>query len=201
MCGPLVVVPLVMAAMSAAQGAMSAHDQAKATGAAMDQQNKQKAQLIKQMNIENANSDLQTKDDLQQSFVRSSDINLQGVHNEGVLRAAIGESMLSGHSMDRLMNNLTGDEARAQADTAEEYQRKYQSNYTDKLSRFENTKAQVNGMAPVPVTSKLAQAVSITTGAIKTGAAAYAGGAAGGATTAGQVMGGMSGGFSAMGSQ
>lgn len=194
MCAPLAI-PVAMMAMAAAQGAMSAKDQAKQAGAAIDQQRKQKAEMIKQMNISNANSDLQTKQDLQDSFVQASDINLQGVHNEGIVRAAIGESMLSGHSMDRIMTDITGEEARASAQNSESYSRKYQNNFIDKMSNYEQTKANITGMAPIATPNKLATALNVVSGVAKAGASSYAGMKAGGDTTSGQVMGGLKGGL------
>lgn len=196
MCEPMTITAGVMAVAAMASSAMSAHDQAKAQGKAIDAQNKQKSELVRQMNIENANTDLEVKDKLQQSFVSATDINLQGVHNQGIMRAAIGESMLTGNSMDRIMNDVIGQESHALAQNSLAYQRDYQNLYVNKLQSYENTKAQLAGMAPVNVTSKLSQAVAITSSGVRAGASAYAGGMAGGSTTAGQVMGGIAGGMS-----
>lgn len=194
MCAPLAI-PIAMMAMAAAQGAMSAHDSAKQAGAAIDQQHKQNAEAIKQMNIANADSDLEVKDKLQQSFVKSSDINLQGVHNEGIVRAAIGESMLSGHTMDRIMSDISGQEAHAQAENSENYHRQYQAAYINKLGNYENTKAQILGRAPIQTPNRLAEALNTVGNVVQAGASSYAGMKAGGSTTSGQTLGALKGGF------
>lgn len=196
MCEPMSITAGVMGGMSLLQGGMAAKDQAKQVGAAIDQQNKTKAELIKQMNISNANSDLEVKQKLQDSFVQSSDINLQGVHNEGIMRAAIGESMLSGHSMDRMMADVIGEEARAQTQNSENYERDYQNAYLDKLTNYENTKAQITGMPSINRPSRLATGISTFGGAATSAFGAYMGAkGAEDTTTSGKVLGGIKGGL------
>lgn len=195
MCGPLAI-PIAMAAASAAQSAMAAKDAAKAAGAAEDQQRKQKMELIKGMNIKNQDLTLQDKQNLQDTLYQKSENNLQAVKAMGSVRAAIGESMLRGHSMERIQRDTEGQLIRANAGLQENYERDYSKIYIQREQNKVNTAAQIKGMAPVQMPDKTAELVG---GVAKAGAAfasSYAGGMGGGG-----AMGALSSGMSTVSSQ
>ncbi|MGC5647883.1 UNVERIFIED_CONTAM: hypothetical protein RF648_18095 [Kocuria sp. CPCC 205274] len=178
-----------MAGASLAGAAMSAKDKAKQAGLAESQQRLQQAEMIKQTNIQNQDLTLQDKQNLQDMFAQKSDNNLQSIQSQGLVRAAIGESGLKGHSMERIQRDVEGQRIRANAGLQENYQRDYSKLYIQRLSNKENTKAQLAGMAPVQMPNRTAEAVGGILGAVKTGAATYFGGQTGGMS--GAISGGL----------
>lgn len=180
MCEPTTITMGVMAAGSLAGAAMSAKDKAKQAGLAEDAQRKQKLEIIKQTNIQNQDTILQDKQNLIDTMSQMSSNNLQGIKNLGMVRAAVGESMLTGHSMDRVQHSAEAELARANAGLQENYERDYSKLYIQRLQNKQQANAQIAGMAPVQMPNTTAEAIGGVLGAAKTAASTYYGGKEGG---------------------
>lgn len=171
MCEP---VSITMAVMAVAGAAMGAHDKAKAEGQAEDARRKSQIEMVKQMNIANADLNLQLKDKGDQARQQLTEVNLKSLRNRGMLNAAIGESGLSGNSMNRIKQVTQAESDRDAQSIRDNYQRDYQTIFANEVGNVENTKSQLKSSAPIFKTSRVADALNIASA----GANAY--GASGG---------------------
>lgn len=171
MCEP---VSIAMAVVAVAGAAMGAHGKAKAEGQAEDAKRKSQIEMIKQMNIANADLALQAKDKGEQAQQQMTEINLKSLRNRGMINAAIGESGIAGNSMNRIKQVTEAETSREKMGVLDNYQRDYQTIFANQVGNVANTKSQLNSMAPVMRTSKLASALDV----VSAGANAY--GASGG---------------------
>lgn len=167
MCEPTTI---AMAVVAVAGAAMSASEKAKAEGQAEDSRRKSQIEMIKQMNSANADLALEARDKAEQANQQMTEINLKALRNKGMVAAAIGESNLSGNSMDRIKRVSEAEASREKMSVMDNYQRDYGTIFANQLGNVENTKSQMRASAPVFRTSKLAQALDV--------ASAGAGGAA-----------------------
>lgn len=158
-------------------GVMQAKEQAKQIGAAEDQQRREKMEMIKSMNIQNQDLTLQDKQNMFDTFARKSDNNLEAIQANSVVRNAIGESGLTGRTVERVSRDTDAQRIRANAGLQENYERDYSKLYIQREANKQQTAAQIAGMAKIQHPSRTAQTVGILMGAASAGASAYFGGA------------------------
>lgn len=170
MCEP---VSIGMATVAVVGATMSAKDKAKGEGAAEDAQRRTAQEQVKQTNMANANLSLTAQDKQEEARKQLSQINLQATRNRGTIRAAVGESGLSGNSMRRIQNSVENEASNARTDVVDNYHRDYQSIFANQIANTENTKSAIKGQAQVIKTSGLSNALGI----ISAGANGYAAGA------------------------
>ncbi len=163
MCEP---VSIAMAVVAVAGAAMGAHDKAKAEGQAEDARRKSQIEMVKQMNIANADLSLQAKDKYDQAQQQMTEINLKSLRNRGMVAAAIGESNLAGNSMDRIKRVTAAETSREKMGVLDNYQRDYQTIFANQVGNVENTKSSMKSMAPVHKTSKLANALDVASAGV-----------------------------------
>lgn len=159
MCEP---VSIGMAVVGVAGAAMGARDQAKQEGRLIDAQRKQQHEMVRANNWANADAQMAIRDSNESTRSMLTETNIERMTNMSLLSTAISESNMRGRSMDRLMSvqNLQYD--MQESDTVLNYQRDYQAIFADRVGAAESTKAQIQGMAPIPRTSSLTHAVNIT---------------------------------------
>lgn len=169
MCNPAVA----MAGVGAAQGIMQARETAKAEGAAEDARRKNQIEMIRQMNYQNADLQLSLRDKHEQAQQQLTEINLTSLRNTGLVNAAIGESGISGASMDRIKRVTQAETSRERVGVMDNYQRDYQAIFADQVSNVENTKTQLRTMPKVRRTSLLSHALNIAAGTAQGAATGY----------------------------
>lgn len=150
---------MTMAILSATGATMGARDKAKAEGQAEDARRRSQIELVKQMNITNADLSLEAKDKAEQANHQLTEINLKSLRNRGMVTAAIGESNLAGNSMDRIKRVTEAETSREKMAVVDNYKRDYQAIFANQVGNVENTKSQLKSSAPVFRSSKLAQAL------------------------------------------
>ncbi|WP_171935779.1 hypothetical protein [Escherichia coli] len=158
MCEP---VSIGMGIMAVAGAAMSASSQAKAEGAAIDAQNRQAQEMVKQMNYSDANLKMQERDLKEQQMAELTETTLNGVRNQGMVRAAVAESGLEGNSMDRIERQVEGDTVKERAGITESYNRDYAAIFGNRIANIENTKSAIRGQGKIIKTSPLAHALNV----------------------------------------
>lgn len=171
MCEP---VSIGLGIMAVAGAVMGAHDKAKAEGAATDAQNRQSIEQLKQMNYADANMKMDQREAAEQAMNDLTTTNLNGIRNQGIVRAAVAESGLEGRSMDRIEREVEGDTVRERAGITENYQRDYASIFGNRIANIQNTKSAIDGKGAIIPTSPLSHALNV----VNAGASAY--GASGG---------------------
>ncbi|MCY4679386.1 internal virion protein B [Escherichia coli] len=116
-------------------------EQAKA--AQIDQGRRQSWQMVKEMNYNDANLKLESRDLIDSTVQEMTQANMNRVRNMGTIRAAIGEGMLEGNSMDRVQRVTEGDFLRESQGLTENYQRDYSVILGKRLANHENTVSQI----------------------------------------------------------
>lgn len=159
MCEPVTIGATVLGVAGATMGA---HDQAKQEGRLIDAQRRQQHEMVRANNWANADSQMAIQDSAESTRSMLTETNIERMTNLSLLSTAISESSMRGRSMDRLqrVQNLQYD--MQESDTVLNYQRDYQAIFAERVGAAESTKAQIQGMAPIPRTSKLTHAVNIT---------------------------------------
>jgi hypothetical protein len=171
MCEPVSIGAAVLAVAGTAVGA---HDRAKAEGAAEDARRKSQIEMVRQMNMANADQNLEIRDKTEQANQQMTEINLKTLRNRGMLSAAIGESGIAGNSVERIKRVTDAEASREKMGVLDNYQRDYQAIFANQVGNVENTKSQLRSSAPVFRTSKLANALDVASAGM--GAYAASGG-------------------------
>lgn len=118
----MAAIPIAMQGVSMVMGGMQG-EQAKA--AQIDQGRRQSMQMLKEMNYNEANLKLESRDLIDSTVQEMTQANMNRVRNMGTIRAAIGEGMLEGNSMERVQRVTEGDFLREPQGLTENYQRDY----------------------------------------------------------------------------
>lgn len=137
----MAAIPIALQGTSMLMGGMQAN-QAKA--AQIDQGRRQSWQMIKEMNYNDANLKLESRDLLDSTVQDLTQANMNRVRNMGTIRAAIGEGMLEGNSMERVARVTEGDFLRESQGITENYQRDYSVILGKRYANRENTVSQIN---------------------------------------------------------
>lgn len=137
----MAAIPVAMQGASMIMGGMQG-EQAKA--AQIDQGRRQSLQMVKEMNYNEANLKLESRDLIDSTVQEMTQANMNRVRNMGTIRAAIGEGMLEGNSMDRVQRVTEGDFLRESQGLTENYQRDYSVILGKRIANRENTVSQIN---------------------------------------------------------
>jgi DNA repair exonuclease SbcCD ATPase subunit len=135
-----------MAILAATSAAVSASEGAKAKGQMTDNERKQQNEVVKQANFAENDQKLATVDKQDEARRQLTEVNLQAIRNQGTINAAIGESGLSGNSMDRLKNSVANDASAQRMNITDNYTRDYQAIFANRVGSSENAKAAVRGL-------------------------------------------------------
>ncbi|WAK44887.1 putative Internal virion protein [Erwinia phage pEa_SNUABM_57] len=139
----MVAIPI---AMAAAQGLQSNMQGQQAAAAGIDQSRRQQMEMIKQMNYKDANLKLKERDLVDSTVQEMTQQNMNRVRNMGTIRAAIGEGMLEGNSMERVARVTEGDYLREQQGLTDNYHRDYSVILGERIANTEQTVSQINEM-------------------------------------------------------
>ena len=138
-----VAFPIARAAVSSISGQQQ---QAKAIASSNDESRRQAIQMVKESNIQNANSSLEQKQLLEDASQELTAQNMQKVQTMGTIRAAIGEGMLEGNSMDRIARIEEGKFIREANVVNDQYRRDYASLFAKQLGNTQSTADQIRMM-------------------------------------------------------
>lgn len=130
-------------AISGAQAISGQHTQAKMIAAQTAAGRRQAIELMKQTNIQNADLSLQARSKLEEASSELTSQNMQKVQALGSIRAAIGESMLEGSSMDRIKLVTEGQFIREANMVTENYRRDYQAIFAQQLGGTQGAASQI----------------------------------------------------------
>lgn len=184
----MVAIPM---AMAAASSAISSAQEAKAGKAQNKALAAQASENIKQASYQQADMNLNSRDKLEEATSENTANNMKRVQAMGTIRAAMGEGMLGGNSMDRVSRVSEGDYIRQNAQVTDQYKRDYASIFAKKVGVAESTESNVNSLNSQHVKgkSKLEIALGMGMAAGKAYAGSSAGGAAGAAGGSGSTGG------------
>lgn len=131
-------------AIAGAQAVGSQNAQAKMIASQTAAGRRQAFELMKQTNIQNADLSLQARSKLEEASSELTSQNMQKVQAMGSIRAAIGESMLEGASMDRIKRVTEGQFIREANMVTENYRRDYQAIFAQQLGGTQSAASQID---------------------------------------------------------
>lgn len=140
MCWPAAI-PI---ALSGVQAVSNQYTQSKMIAAQTAAGRRQAIELLKQTNIQNADLSLQARSKLEEASSELTSQNMQKVQAMGSIRAAIGESMLEGSSMDRIKRVTEGQFIREANMVTENYRRDYQAIFAQQLGGTQSAASQIS---------------------------------------------------------
>lgn len=130
-------------AMAGAQALSSQNSQNQATAAQIKAMREQSKEQLRQMNIQNADLSLQARSELETLQDDLTAHNMQKVQALGSVRAAIGEGMLEGASMERVQRVTEGDYIREANKLTDNYKRNYAAIFQQQVGLVQTTKSQI----------------------------------------------------------
>lgn len=131
-------------AIAGAQALGSQNAQAKMIASQTAAGRRQAFELMKQTNIQNADLSLQARSRLEEASSELTSQNMQKVQAMGSIRAAIGESMLEGSSMDRIKRVTEGQFIREANMVTDNYRRDYQAIFAQQLGGTQSAASQID---------------------------------------------------------
>ncbi|QBG78756.1 internal virion protein [Escherichia phage NC-A] len=131
-------------AIAGAQAIGSQNAQAKMIASQTAAGRRQAMELMRQTNIQNADLSLQARSRLEEASSELTSQNMQKVQAMGSIRAAIGESMLEGASMDRIKRVTEGQFIREANMVTENYRRDYQAIFAQQLGGTQSAASQID---------------------------------------------------------
>ncbi|QJT70321.1 protein inside capsid B [Enterococcus phage EFA-2] len=131
-------------AIAGAQAVGSQNAQAKMIASQTAAGRRQAMELMRQTNIQNADLSLQARSRLEEASSELTSQNMQKVQAMGSIRAAIGESMLEGASMDRIKRVTEGQFIREANMVTENYRRDYQAIFAQQLGGTQSAASQID---------------------------------------------------------
>ena len=131
-------------ALSGVQAVSNQYTQSKMIAAQTAAGRRQAIELLKQTNIQNADLSLQARSKLEEASSELTSQNMQKVQALGSIRAAIGESMLEGSSMDRIKRVTEGQFIREANMVTENYRRDYQAIFAQQLGGTQSAASQIS---------------------------------------------------------
>lgn len=133
-------------ALQGASMVMGGAQKDQATAAQIDQGRRRSIELVREMNYNDANLKLQSRDLLDNAVQDLTAANMDRVRNMGTIRAAIGEGNLEGNSMDRVERVTEGDYLREASGITESYHRDYSVILGNRYANVENTKNAIDNI-------------------------------------------------------
>lgn len=137
----------IPAALAAGSAIMGSKAQAEASAAQADAERRQKIQLIKSMNYEDANLRLQQTEVGEAAFGNISQSRLQAIQNEGAVRAAAAESGMEGNTINRVQRIVAMDSSREIQGIKDNYERDYAHLFANRVGNYETTVGQVDALS------------------------------------------------------
>lgn len=131
-------------AIAGAQAIGSQNAQAKMIASQTAAGRRQAMELMRQTNIQNADLSLQARSRLEEASSELTSQNMQKVQAMGSIRAAIGESMMEGASMDRIKRVTEGQFIREANMVTENYRRDYQAIFAQQLGGTQSAASQID---------------------------------------------------------
>lgn len=131
------VIPYALQGASMVAGGLQS-EQAKA--AQIDQGRRKSWEMVREMNYTDANLKLQSRDLIESTIQDMTQNNMSRVRNMGTIRAALGEGMLEGKSLERVERITEGDYLREAQGLTENYQRDYSVILGQRHANRDNTK-------------------------------------------------------------
>jgi len=169
MCEP---VSIVMSAVAAVGSIVDGKNQQKAAVKQEEARRKQKIEMMRQSNYKDANLQLQDMGNYDEARELLAEANLDAIETQASVSTAIGESNLSGRSMERIERQVANEALAVKTDINRSYERSYYNIYAQREANRNELISAYEGMPSVPQPDQLgliANTVGATAQGVVTG--------------------------------
>jgi len=166
MCEPVTIGMGVMAAVGAVGAISGQKDQATAIGDKRVQQQKQAVETIKQMNYKDAELQGQDRDNYDSAVRQLTDANINTIRNAGLINAAFAESGVEGRSVDAVIREVAGSDARNQDSIKAGYTDARRGIQSASETNRMQAQAAIQGMGTIRGPSAVSSALSVINGGL-----------------------------------
>lgn len=157
----------VMAVAGAASAASGQKDQARQIADAKVQQAKQATETIKQYNYKEAQLQGQDRDNYDNAVRQLTDANINTIRNSGLINAAFSESGVEGRSVDAVVREVAGGDARQADSIRAGYADSRRAIQQDSEVNAMQTTASLGGMGTIRGPSSVSSALGIINGGLQ----------------------------------
>lgn len=167
MCDPVTIGMGAMAAVGAAGALAGQKDQATAIGEARVQQQKQAVETIKQMNYKDQALQGQDRDNYDSAVRQLTDANINTIRNAGLIDAAFADSGVEGRSVDAVIREVAGSDARAADSIKAGYADSRRGIQSESEMNRMQARASISGMGTIRGPSAVSSALSVINGGLQ----------------------------------
>jgi hypothetical protein len=164
---------LGLAALGTISALSGQKDQADAVGRAREAQAAQARELVKQMNYKDVALNQQDRDNYDQAVKQLEENSINAIRNRGMIQAALSETGLEGRSVDALVREVEGSDARRADSIRANYTTQRRGIQYESEMSHSQTQGAITGMPSIAGPSAVSSALSVINGGMA-GAAAGA---------------------------
>lgn len=157
MCGPA----LAMAGASVGMQLLGNRAEDKAIGQQIAAQNAMKQQKVRELNYNLASLSREQVDQFDQAVTQLQGQSINSLRNQGMLYAALGETNLEGRSMDAVMREVEGQDARVSDSIRDSYGKSWQGLQYAKETNILETQSSLDGMPKIKTPSAFGRTLGV----------------------------------------
>lgn len=135
--------------------------QDKQIGSEIAKLNAQKREKVREMNYNIANLSQEQRDQFDQAVTQLQGNSINSIRNQGMIEAALGETGLEGRSMDSVMREVRGQDARVADSIRDSYGKSWTGLQYAKESSVMETQSSLDGMPTIKGPSGFSRALGI----------------------------------------
>lgn len=182
MCEPVTIGMAIVGAVTAISGQ---RDQAKMVGEARAAQARQNKETIKQFNYRDASLNQQDRNDYEAAQQQLENNSINALRNRGMIEAAFAESGVEGRSVDRVIREVEGQDARVADSIRADYTAGRRTIQGQSEQNFLETTGAIAGQAKIKGSSSVSSTLAVINGGLQGYAAGKSISTAGAANTTG----------------
>lgn len=166
MCEPVTILAGAGAALGAVSAISGQKDQADAIGDKRVQQQKQAQETIKQLNYKDTDLQGQDRDNYDNAVRQLTDANINTIRNAGLIDAAFADSGVEGRSVEAVIREVAGSDARNQDSIRAGYTDSRRGIQLASETARQQAQASINGMGTIRGPSAVSSALSVINGGL-----------------------------------
>lgn len=164
MCEPLTI---GMAIVGAGTAIFGQRDQAKMVGEARAAQARQNRESIKQFNYRDAQLNQQDRNEYEAAQQQLENNSINALRNRGMIEAAFAESGVEGRSVDRVIREVEGQDARVADSIRADYAAGRRTTQGQSEQNFLETTGAISGQAKIRGASSVSSTLAVINGGVQ----------------------------------
>lgn len=161
------ILPAVGAGLGVIGAIVGQKEQDKQLGAQVAAQEATKTNMIRTMNYDIASKSQEQRDLYDQAIAQLQANSINAIRNQGMLTAALGESGLEGRSVDRVLREVQGQDARVADSIRGDFGKQFGSVQYNKELDVMNTEASLKGIPKITGPSSASRILGVVNGGLQ----------------------------------